>query len=88
LIFYLEEHKIKTRRFFAGNIIKQPGFYQYPRINKDLSNTDYIMYNGFWIGCYPGITNEMMDYVVETIKTFIKNKNEKSNSINNSTNIR
>jgi CDP-4-dehydro-6-deoxyglucose reductase, E1 len=70
LISYLESVKIRTRRFFAGNIIRQPGFHSYPRMNKDLSTTDYIMNNGLWIGCYPGITDEMIDYMADKIKEF------------------
>ena len=59
---------------FAGNLIKHPCFDQMRR-NRDgyrvvgtLSNTDRIMENSFWVGVYPGMTDEMIDYMAEIIK--------------------
>jgi len=72
MIAYLESKKIYTRRFFAGNIIKQPGYKHKSYVYKDLVNTDYIMNNGFWIGCHPGITNQMLQYMIEMISEFIR----------------
>jgi len=52
---------------FAGNILKQPaiteGNYQY-RIIGDLKNTDKVMRDTFWLGVYPGLTEEMIDYII------------------------
>jgi CDP-6-deoxy-D-xylo-4-hexulose-3-dehydrase len=73
LIAYLEEHKIRTRRLFAGNITKQPGY-----INKycmkpySLEGSDRVMNDMFWIGCHPALTTEMLEYVVEIFHGFMK----------------
>lgn len=69
---YLEEHNIQTRLLFSGNIIKHPCFdelrntYAY-RVSGTLENTDYIMNNTFWVGVYPGMTKEKLDYMAEII---------------------
>ncbi len=77
IVSYLEEKGIQTRMIFAGNIIKQPaiveGGYQY-RVVGELKNTDKVMRDTFWLGVYPGLTQEMLDYVIETIKNFVKKK--------------
>ena len=69
---YLDQNKIGTRLLFAGNLTKQPYMKnrQY-RIVGNLGNTDYIMNNSFWIGVYPGLTKEMLDYVIMHIETFL-----------------
>ena len=73
LIAYLEKHKISTRRVFAGNITKQPG-YDLPHEKYDLSGSDKVMRDMFWIGCHPSITREMMDYMLEIFDQFFKEK--------------
>ena len=75
LINYLEEHKIATRRVFAGNITRQPGFQQLPKIAFDLSGSDKIMQDMFWIGVQPNLTTEMLNYVLEVFDKFFKEKN-------------
>ena len=70
---YLEKHNIQTRLLFSGNIIKHPCFdpirgTEAYRVVGELSNTDVIMEDSFWIGVYPGMTDEMIDYMVEMIK--------------------
>ena len=69
---YLDQNKIGTRLLFAGNLTKQPYMKnrQY-RIVGNLDNTDYIMNNSFWIGAYPGLNKEMLDYVIMHIETFL-----------------
>jgi CDP-6-deoxy-D-xylo-4-hexulose-3-dehydrase len=64
---YLEKHRIGTRLLFAGNLVRQPAYaeVQYRTIG-DLPNTDYAMRNSFWIGCWPGVTPEMIEYMIET----------------------
>lgn len=75
---YLEKNKIQTRMLFAGNLIKHPCFDEMRktrtgyRITGELLNTDRIMRDTFWIGVYPGMTKEMMDYMVKKIHDFIK----------------
>ncbi len=72
IVKYLEDNKISTRMLFASNIIKQPSFKNIKyRISGNLTNTDVIMNNTFWIGVYPGLTDEMIKYVLKTFDNFI-----------------
>lgn len=77
LVKYLEDYKIQTRNLFAGNLLKHPAFSQMKESGKgyrvigDLKNTDYIMNNTFWIGVYPGMTDEMLQYMISIIKDFV-----------------
>lgn len=75
LVQFLEENKIGTRLLFAGNLLRQPAFtegnYEY-RIATPLENTDLVMNNTFWIGVWPGIDKECIDYIVNTFKGFFK----------------
>lgn len=69
---FVEKHNIQTRLLFSGNIIKHPCFDQIRgtfayRVVGDLKNTDYIMNNTFWVGVYPGMTDEMIDYMAKII---------------------
>lgn len=74
---YLEEHGIQTRMLFAGNLVKHPCFDLMResgsgyRVIGDLKTTDRIMENSFWIGVYPGMTDQMIDYMVKTLKQAI-----------------
>lgn len=71
LIAYLTENKIGSRLLFAGNLTKQPYMASLNfRIASDLTNTDIIMNNTFWVGIYPGLTEEMLDYTAQTIGQF------------------
>ncbi|MBR4514930.1 MAG: lipopolysaccharide biosynthesis protein RfbH [Lachnospiraceae bacterium] len=68
----LEEANIQTRLLFSGNLIKHPAFdgirgTDAYRVVGELTNTDYIMNNSFWIGVYPGMTQEMLDYMAKNI---------------------
>ena len=69
---YLESKNIQTRLLFSGNLIKHPCFDQIRgtdayRVCGDLNTTDFIMNNTFWVGVYPGMTDEMIDYMAEEI---------------------
>jgi CDP-6-deoxy-D-xylo-4-hexulose-3-dehydrase len=70
----LEANKIGTRLLFAGNLLRQPAYegWEY-RVVGDMTGSDYVMNNVFWIGVYPGLTTEMLDFVAETISAFIAN---------------
>ena len=74
---YLESKKIQTRNLFAGNLLKHPAFNEMRqtgegyRVVGDLKGTDFILNNTFWIGVYPGMTEEMLQYMISTIKKFI-----------------
>lgn len=74
---YVEEHNVQTRLLFAGNIIKHPCFDQIRgtdayRVIGDLEQTEYIMNNTFWVGVYPGMTDEMVDYMAQVIIEAVK----------------
>jgi len=71
LVNFLASKLIDTRPLFAGNITKQPYFKNIPhRIVENLENTNLIMNNTFWIGVFPGLTQEMLQYVIEGFKKF------------------
>jgi CDP-4-dehydro-6-deoxyglucose reductase, E1 len=71
LLQYLDERKIGSRLLFAGNLVRQPYMIgRNFRISGELTNTDIIMNSTFWIGVYPGLTTEMLDYVVTSMETF------------------
>jgi CDP-6-deoxy-D-xylo-4-hexulose-3-dehydrase len=69
---YVEEHNIQTRLLFSGNLIRHPCFDQIRgtdayRVVGDLANTDFVMNNSFWVGVYPGMTDEMLGYMAKII---------------------
>lgn len=74
---YLEKNKIQTRNLFAGNLLKHPAFDEMRktgegyRVVGELVNTDFVMNNTFWIGVYPGMKPEMLQFMVDTIKKFV-----------------
>lgn len=74
LVQYVESKGVQTRMLFAGNLTKHPCFNQMResgsgyRVVGELKNTDRIMLDTFWIGVYPGMTDEMIDYMAKTIK--------------------
>ncbi len=71
LLTYLDQHKIGTRLLFAGNLTRQPYMIgRNYRVSGDLTNTDRIMHDTFWIGVYPGLTREMLDFAVEKLEAF------------------
>ena len=72
LLRYYDERKIGTRLMFAGNILKQPAYMNSDfRVVGNLTNTDIVMNNSFWLGVYPGLTLEMLDYVIATTNEFL-----------------
>lgn len=71
---YLESNKIGTRNIFSGNLLRHPAYLKLKnkfKIIGGYKNADVIMRNAFWLGVYPGINKEMIDYVKKTIKRFI-----------------
>ena len=74
VVEYVESHGVQTRNLFAGNLIKHPCFDEMRatgegyRVVGGLETTDRIMRDTFWVGVYPGMTDEMIDYMAKTIK--------------------
>lgn len=78
IVIHLEKSGIQTRMLFAGNLIKHPCFDEMRksgqgfRVAAALKNTDFIMHNTFWVGVYPGMTEGMLEFIVERISEFCK----------------
>lgn len=71
IVNYLEQNKIATRMLFGGNLTKQPAYKNTKyKVSGNLNNTDLVMNNLFWIGVYPGLTKEMLNYVCKQFDTF------------------
>jgi CDP-6-deoxy-D-xylo-4-hexulose-3-dehydrase len=71
LLTYLDQYKIGTRLLFAGNLTRQPYMIgRNYRISGELTNTDRVMNDTFWIGVYPGLTREMFDFTVTKLEEF------------------
>lgn len=72
LLQHLNANKIGTRLLFGGNLLRQPAFQGIQRRQiGDLANTDFVMNRVFWLGVYPGLTEDHLNYVAETILGFI-----------------
>lgn len=80
IVRHLEKNNVQTRMLFAGNLIKHPCFdeirgdYSQYRVVGNLENTDNIMNNTFWIGVYPGLNKEQLDYMIHTIKECVNKR--------------
>ena len=78
IVKYLETNNIQTRMLFCGNIIKHPCFDEMRktgrgyRIVGELKNTEKIMHDSFWLGVYPGLSEEMIQFMISLIKKYIK----------------
>jgi CDP-6-deoxy-D-xylo-4-hexulose-3-dehydrase len=73
LLRYLADRKIGTRLLFAGDLTSQPSFKNKPyRVLGDLNNTKQIMHNSFWIGCWPGLGQEELEFMISTIKKYVQ----------------
>lgn len=73
VVRYIEEKGVQTRMLFSGNLVRHPCFNEMRqsgqgyRVVGDLTNTDRIMRDTFWVGVYPGMTDEIIDYIAKTI---------------------
>ena len=75
LLKFYDERNIGTRLMFAGNITKQPAYInQNLKVVGETPVADNILENSFWLGVYPGLTKDMLDFVVEQTHEFIKLK--------------
>jgi CDP-6-deoxy-D-xylo-4-hexulose-3-dehydrase len=74
LVQHIESRRIGTRLLFGGNLMRQPAYSNMPhRVVGPLTNADIITDNTFWLGVYPGLTDEMVDFMIATVAEFIKN---------------
>jgi CDP-6-deoxy-D-xylo-4-hexulose-3-dehydrase len=79
IVEYLENNKIQTRNLFAGNMTRHPMFQSLSegtdyRISGTLTNTDKVMNDSFWLGVYPGMSSDAIDYMAEKIREFIRSR--------------
>jgi CDP-6-deoxy-D-xylo-4-hexulose-3-dehydrase len=72
LVAALEKARIETRNLFCGNLLRHPAYCNIPhRVIGNLANTDIITNNTFFIGVYPGLTDRMIEYIIETFESFL-----------------
>jgi CDP-6-deoxy-D-xylo-4-hexulose-3-dehydrase len=82
MVRHLEDARIETRLVFGGNIVCQPGFLHIEkRVHGDLSASDIIMRDTFFIGVYPGLTAEMLDYVLEVFRDFFRGTGQRTSQV-------
>ena len=80
VVNYVESHGVQTRMLFSGNLIKHPCFDEMRRCGEgyrvvgELTNTDTIMTDTFWVGVYPGMSDEMIDYMARIITEAVSAK--------------
>ena len=68
LVAALEDRRVETRMLFGGNLLRQPAFQNIEhRVVGDLTQTDLLMHHAFWVGVYPGLTGERIQYLAETM---------------------
>jgi len=78
VVDYVESHGVQTRMLFAGNLVKHPCFDEMRKNGKgyriigSLANTDRIMEDTFWVGLYPGMTDEKIDYMIDTLMAAVE----------------
>jgi CDP-6-deoxy-D-xylo-4-hexulose-3-dehydrase len=73
LVRFLQSRKIDTRLLFGGNLLRQPAYRGLRhRAIGDLRRTDQVMNGTLWVGCYPGLTTEMLDWIVESVHAFCR----------------
>jgi len=73
VVRYLDERRIATRLLFGGNLLRQPAYKGiHHRQVSELINSDFVVNRGFWIGVWPGLSQEMLTFVIETLRGMVK----------------
>jgi CDP-4-dehydro-6-deoxyglucose reductase, E1 len=71
LVRFLESRKIGTRLLFGGNLLRQPAYQHIThRVAGELTNTDFVMTQTFWLGVFPGLTDQMIDFVIDSVHEY------------------
>ncbi|MBC7334185.1 MAG: lipopolysaccharide biosynthesis protein RfbH, partial [Actinobacteria bacterium] len=74
IVRWLLQNNIEVKLFFSGNILRHPAYRNIKaKVHKSLQNSDFIMENSFFIGVYPGLTEEKINYIIEKIREFVSN---------------
>jgi CDP-6-deoxy-D-xylo-4-hexulose-3-dehydrase len=69
---FLLERRIDTRLLLAGNLVRQPGFQGHEhRVSGDLAHADRITEAAIWVGCWPGLSTDMLDWIAESVAAFL-----------------
>jgi CDP-6-deoxy-D-xylo-4-hexulose-3-dehydrase len=77
IVAHLEDRRIATRLLFGGNLLRQPAYSGLPRrVVGNLANADTIANSTFWIGVFPGLTDEMIDHMIEVIDEFVRDASQ------------
>ena len=77
LVQHLESRRIGTRQLFGGNLLRQPAYQGHDiRVVGDLTNADIITEGTFWIGVYPGLSDEMIGFMIESITELVARARE------------
>jgi len=75
IVEWLTRWRIEVKMLFAGNILRHPAYRDlHCRVAQDLNNSDYIMWNSFFVGVYPGLTDEKIEYMLDAFRKFIRKK--------------
>jgi len=71
LLNYLDQHRIGTRLLFAGNLVRQPYMQgRNYRVSGELTRTEVVMHNTFWLGVYPGLGADQLDFMVDRLEEY------------------
>lgn len=72
IVNFLEEHRVATRPLFAGNILRQPAYRAIDcKVVGELKNSDRVMTSSFFVGVHPGLTEDMLNYMIDTFEEFM-----------------
>ncbi|MGW3013536.1 DegT/DnrJ/EryC1/StrS family aminotransferase [Streptomyces sp. NPDC001219] len=71
----MESRRVATRRFFAGNLTRHPAYQEREfRVSGSLANSDIVTERTFWIGVFPGLTDEMIDHSIRSVTEFVMSR--------------
>ncbi len=75
LVRHLDAARVGTRQLFGGNLLRQPAYHGLPiRVAGDLAGADYVTRHTLWLGVYPGLTEAMVDFMIDTVARFVRER--------------